>query len=345
MPTRSSTRVVALLFLGLGAGLAACGKSDASADGKKTFGYVTNGIASFWVIAKAGALAAGEELDVDVEVRMPGPPEDAEQKRTIEELLAMNVDGIAISPVKPDNQLDVINEAAARTHLITHDSDAPGSDRLVYIGMDNYLAGRMCGELVKEALPDGGEIMIFVGRLGQDNADLRRQGLIDELLDRSMDSTRHDKPGEELKGDKYTILDTRTDNFDSAAAKSQAEDALAKYPDIDGMVGLFAYNPPAILEALAAAGKKGEVQVIAFDEDTVTLQAIEDGSCHGTVVQNPYRYGYESVKMLAAIAEGDKSVIPASGFLDIPARKITKDSVVDFRTELESLIAGTAEVK
>ena len=95
--------------------------------------------------------------------------------------------------------------------------------------MDNYTAGRMCGKLVKEALPDGGEVMIFVGRLGQLNADQRRQGVIDELLDRSFDPERRDPNAGPIVGDKYTILDTRTDQFDFARAKSQAEDAIAKY--------------------------------------------------------------------------------------------------------------------
>jgi ribose transport system substrate-binding protein len=66
--------------------------------------------------------------------------------------------------------------------------------------MSNYDAGRMCGELVKEAMPGGGSVMIFVGRVEQDNARLRRQGVIDELLDRSHDPTRFDPPGEVIRG-------------------------------------------------------------------------------------------------------------------------------------------------
>ena len=73
----------------------------------------------------------------------------------------------------------------------------PDSDRLVYIGMNNYDAGRMCGKLVKEAMPEGGEVMIFVGRLGQLNADLRRQGVIDELLDRDHNPNRKYDPQRE----------------------------------------------------------------------------------------------------------------------------------------------------
>ena len=142
-----------------------------AADSKPTVAYVTNGIASFWVIAEVGARKAAEDFDVNLEVRMP-PKGIADQKRMVEELLTLDVDGIAISPIDPDNQTDLLNQAAEQTNLITQDSDAPGSKRLCYVGMSNYDAGRMCGELVKEAMPEGGSVMIFVGRIEQDNAKL-----------------------------------------------------------------------------------------------------------------------------------------------------------------------------
>ena len=47
------------------------------------------------------------------------------------------------------------------------------------------------------------------------------------------------------------------------------------------MVGLFAYNPPLILEALKQGDKLGKVKVIAFDEADATLQGIKDGTVHG----------------------------------------------------------------
>jgi ribose transport system substrate-binding protein len=132
-----------------------------------------------------------------------------------------------------------------------------------------------------------------------------------------------------VKGEKYTVLETMTDQFDRDVGKRNAQDAMAKYADVHGMVGLFEYNPPLILEALGdKAGK--QIQVIGFDEADATLQAIRDGRCHGTIVQDPYRYGYESVKMLAALKKGDASAVPANKFMDIPARQITKSNVDQF---------------
>lgn len=335
--SRHRGKVGALLVaLGVALGAMACQSSSDTAE-RPVVGYVTNGIASFWTIAEQGARAAADSFDVEVEVMMP-PDGAAGQSRMVQSLLARGVDGIAISPTDPANQSGLLDEISRNTHLITHDSDAPESGRLVYVGMDNYEAGRMCGRLLKEALPEGGSVVLFIGLLGQLNADLRRQGVIDELLDRTEDSTRRDPVDAPVSNDKFTILDTRVDQFDFARAKGQAEEVLARFPDLDAMIGLFVYNPPQILEAVREAGKLDQITIVGFDEDEVTLRAIREGTIVGTIVQNPYRYGFESVRVLAALARGDRTVVPEDQFIDIPARTITADNVNAFDAELRLLM-------
>jgi ribose transport system substrate-binding protein len=306
---------------------------------RPTVAYITNGIASFWDIAAVGALRAGEDFDAEVLVQMPANGID-DQKRMLEDAITNGLDGVAVSPINSDNQLDLLNEVAENTVLITHDSDAVNSDRELYIGMSNYDAGRMCGELVEAATADiegTVSVMIFVGRLGQENADARRQGLIDQLMGRDSDPTREDKPGSVIKNERFIILGTRTDDFDRSKCKAHAEDSITAYPDLKCMVGLFAYNPPQMLEATKNADKLGEIRIVGFDEDSITLRAIADGSCYGTVVQNPFEYGYQSVKILTQVARGEIDLADMDDFLDIPARKIVKNNVMEFWTELNKL--------
>src|SRR3954463_1956454 len=197
------------------------GKDAGSAvKAKPSYAFVTNCVADFWEHARAGVNAAGKEFDVDVVVITPANITD--QTRKIEDLLTRGTDGIAISPIDPDNQGEAINKAAAQTNLITHDSDAPQTNRLLYIGMDNYLAGLMCGKTLRDAMPDGGKIMIFIGRLDQDNAKRRRQGVVDGFLGGEADPKRSDPPGSEIaSADKrFVILGTMTDQFDRAKAKA-----------------------------------------------------------------------------------------------------------------------------
>lgn len=100
------------------------------------------------------------------------------------------------------------------------------------------------------------------------------------------------------------------------------------------MVGLFEYNPPACYQALQKASKLKQIALIGFDENDITLQAIKNGECIGTVVQNPYRYGYESVRVLKELLSGNKSVIPESGYIDIAPRAITVENVDEYWEDL-----------
>jgi len=317
------SRTLRSLGLGIVAGLlAGIGAMPGSAQDRPRVAFVTNGIANFWTIAEAGAMAGGRAFDCDVTVEMPTAEGGrvANQKRIIEQLLTQKVDGVAISPIDPVNQHADLNRIGANTN------------RLVFIGISNYDAGREVGKLVKQAIPDGGEIVIFIGSLDQDNSKLRRQGTIDEIFDRSHDPTRYDPPGEVITDGK---------EFDDQRKKAQPESALVKYAELDCMVGLFEYNPPNILEALRSADRLGVIKVVGFDENERTLRAIRDGHCIGTVVQDPYRYGFDSVRVLAALARGDTSVIPENKFISIPARTITADNVDAFEAELNERLAGS----
>ncbi len=336
-------RPIALACL---AGLLLAGCAPRSADDWQV-AFVTNQIADFWKIAEAGCLDAQKDFDVLVDVRMPAQATAVEQKQKIEDLLTSGIDAVAISPIDADNQVDWLNSIARRVPLITHDSDAPASDRLMYIGMDNYAAGRMCGELVKQALPEGGQVILCIGRLEQDNSKYRRQGVIDVLLGRDRDVEFYKsqpsalQQGEgEIAGDRYSILATLTDQGKPDVAQAKAEDALNTYPELDAFVGLFEYNPPACYQALKKAGKLGQIQLVGFDENEVTLQAIKDGECIGTVVQNPYMYGYESVRVLVELLKGNKDVIPDSKFIDIPPRKITAENIDEFWADLRAKQGG-----
>jgi ribose transport system substrate-binding protein len=296
--------------------------------------FITNGVASFWTIAKYGAEAAGQQLGVKVSVHMPAEGL-VDQKRIVEDLITRGVDGIAISVIDANNQASFINETSEKTKLITQDSDAPKTKRLAYVGMDNYKAGRMLGSLIKDTLPNGGKLALFVGRVEQDNARKRRQGTIDEVLGRSFDSTRYDPPGTELTDGTYTFVVTLTDQFDRVKAKANCEDAVLRYPDLQGVVGLFAYNAPLCLEALKQTRKLGTIKIFSFDEADETLQGIKDGNVAGTIVQNPYEYGFQSMKLLKEILSGDPSAIPQDKFIDIPARRVDSSNIAPFWADLK----------
>jgi len=208
--------------------------------------------------------------------------------------------------------------------------------------MDNYDAGVMCGKLAREGCA-GGEVAIFIGRLEQDNAKRRRQGFIDGLLGRTADATRYDEPGKVISEAGYTIVGTWTDSFDRAKAKANIEDVMIKHPKLALMTGLFEYNSTLAVEVLKQTGKLGSVKLAAFDEGAEVITAIKDGSVLGTVVQDPYGYGFESIKLLHALNQGDMSMIPANGIISISAKVIRKDNAEAFWKDLKAKINAGKE--
>src|SRR3954447_10184922 len=172
MMRRSEMKLKKIMLLCAGLLLAACaqqggtggantanggatpGGTSSGGGGAKRLAFVTNNASDFWTIARKGVEKADAELaDVTAEFKIPSDGTAAEQKRIVDDLLAKGVDGIAISPVDPDNQTQMINDVAKQAIVFTQDSDAPQSERAAYVGTDNVAAGRQAGALIKEALP------------------------------------------------------------------------------------------------------------------------------------------------------------------------------------------------
>jgi ribose transport system substrate-binding protein len=303
--------------------LVSCASPPKPPKAVKTVAFITNTTSDFWKVARKGCDKADAELpDVTVAFKTTNTGAIEEQNGLIRQALDRDeADAIAISPVDPAGQKKVINDAAKRALVITQDSDAPDSDRALYIGADNRGAGRQAGELIRKALPQGGKIMVFVGKREVENAQERFEGL-----------------KESLKGSNVVIIDLMTDDANPATARDNAYQTLKKYPDITGMVGLWSYNGPSIVQALRPEGKLGTIKIVCFDDERETLAAIKEGTIFGTVAQQPFEYGYQAVKTAAKILKGDRSVIPGNKTIVIPTIVIQSNNVNEYSQKLDQLL-------
>lgn len=292
-----------------------CSRSDSVTVGDRPdVAFISNNAHEFWSIARKGTEAAARETGLKVAFLMPPQGTSEEQRRFIEDLMNKGVRAIAISPNDSANQVDFLRTINNRVPVIAVDNDIPNWEaRRCYIGTDNVAAGRAVGKLIKQHVPPGSQFMIFVGKLDSQNAQERRLGVVIELAgsaEKAKDGiekmNRNEYP---VQFGDYQLLGTMTDDADQAVCRRKAEDTLSKYSDIKCMVGLWAYNPPAILEAVQSQKKTGQVVIIGFDENEETLKAIRDGQIVGTVVQDPYNFGYESVKLMAALIQGNSQAL------------------------------------
>jgi len=285
--------------------------------------FVTNNASEFWKIAAAGIHKYEKEAKVQVDLKMPPNGTTEEQNQLLENLTSQGYDAIAVSAIAPSDQVPVLDQVAAKSKLITFDSDAPKSKRLLYIGTNNYEAGKALGGEIVKMLPNGGKMAVFVGTLSADNAAQRLKGISDAIA-----------------GHKIEIVDKREDNTDRAKARSNVEDIINAHSDLNLVAGLWSYNGPAIASAIEALGKKGKVLAAVFDEEEGTLNAIASGVIKVTVVQKPFQFGYQSSKWMHELAtRGDAAVqaIPATHVIDTGVEVISQANVAEFQRNLAEM--------
>jgi ribose transport system substrate-binding protein len=299
------------------AAVVACVPACSKKSDKMKIGVVTNCTDPFWDLCEAGAKKAAQDFDVEVLFRQPEAMDVAKQMPIVEAFLQQGVKGIAISVINPKGQKKDLTRIASEVPLITMDNDADAdTGRLCYVGVDNKEAGKAVGRLVKKAMPNGGTIAMFIGSDVSANGIARTQGVLDELATPEANGAPATRTfnGKEVGGKmygKYFLVDgePKTDGGPEKNPEQYPNVMLGRLENVPDvcMIGLYAYNPPAILSAAKAKEMVGKIKIVGFDENPVTLRAVAAGEIEGTVVQDPYNYGYKSVEILVAEARGDKS--------------------------------------
>jgi len=132
-----------------------------------------------------------------------------------------NCHAIVISVLDPVAYIPVINRGIAEGKpIFTFDSDAPDSERLVYVGTDNYAMGRGLGKLLKNMHPRGGRFGMVSG-FG-DNLVERVRGVRDVLDGSNWVEVGQVKNGQE----------------DVTISLERMWEFVREYPDIDAIVGI-----------------------------------------------------------------------------------------------------------
>lgn len=282
--------------------------------------FIANSPGEYWSIVNLGCSIAAQQLgDVDVDFRCPAEATIEAQQQIVTNLLAAGVDGIAISPIDAEKQASFLATIAEKTLLVCADSDAGKSHRTSYIGTDNVKAGSQAAELIKEALPSGGKIALFIGYANAQNTQDRLQGL---------------RAG--LAGSNVEILTTLEDGQSSAKAEKNVRDLLGKHSDLAGVIGVSGYHGPALRSVVREAGKTGAIKIVCFDDNTETLAGIAAGDIHGTIAQNPFQIGKQTIVHMDKYLRGDKSQL-ADSKIFTSTRALTKTNVDHYMAEQRNI--------
>jgi ribose transport system substrate-binding protein len=239
-----------------------------------------------------GAQAAIEEfkkmgIKIDMKWDAPATADISEQVKKIEANISNRPDGIAIACLDPATDTQVINDGiAAGLNVITFDTDAPDSKRLMYVGHNgDFDDGYKSGETLAKKIGFKGEVGIMVGSLAAPNHVNRVKGF-KEAISKFKD---------------ISIVFEASDNDDIQKAMDMTESALQAHPNVKGIYCNNAANGIGTPRAVKSAGKAGKIVLIVDSLMPEEITFLKDGVIDMGNAQRQWDIGYWSVKYLVAI--------------------------------------------
>lgn len=288
------------------------------------FLVTTNTKIPYWQAASAGLSQAAGEMKVQYEMLGPDtydPQAEVQEFRKV--LTQRKPSGILVSAGDPALMKPEIDAAIAQgVPVITMDSDAPASKRLMFIGTDNYNAGRMGAAILIKELQGKGNVVVY-SIPEQANLQDRWRGYEDSL---------RSHPG-------IKVLETVDMKGDPRVAFDHTKDLLDKKSPVDAFVCLEALSCSEVAEVLNREQVKGKA-LVAMDTDQRTLEWIQKGVIAGTIAQKPYTMAYFGTQVLDIIhhhkpvslnadwRDDTRSPIPA--FIDTGATSIDRTNMESF---------------
>ncbi len=262
-------------------------RNDKQAVHAFTIAVVPKLIHPYFEIARKGASDEANRLGVNLIWQAPLTSDPAYQAQIVEDLLTKKVDAIAIAPVDDQVLLPFLSKAKKQgIPVLTWDVDSSDkTDRIAYVGTDNYEAGKLAGVEAKRLLTGEvgkSEYAVLTGSLGALNLNQRMAGFQDGLSD----------------GSRFVrvALEASDDNADRAL--SQAESILRGHPKLRLIFCSTGTDTPQAAKAVKEAGLETQVTVVGFDALDDTLQAVRDGTVKFIVAQRPYLMGQLAVRYL-----------------------------------------------
>jgi ribose transport system substrate-binding protein len=304
--------LAALVCVTAGGLLGGCSRRPAAdGGGVRRFVFITNGDDPFWDACNAGLVEGARRFGLEERgLRAVMEKNNGTAQGQIEKLRQYgsqsDVAGVAISVIQADNVAiveEMKNLAARGVKVITVDGDVNRGTfrdaRPFYIGTDNIVGGRLLGRAARAILAargrTAGGYVQFAGFTDNDNARARMNGF------------------QEAVGAAYTEVDRMPDEMDLSRARDNVRTALVNHPGLVALVGIWAYNAPAIAEVMEERGVRKAADAmttaVTFDAQAAALERMAEGKIDAMVVQNPFEMGVQTVRLLLAMHDGDEATI------------------------------------
>ena len=267
--------------------ITSCNRTEGGRPAQKTIAVIPKGVShSFWQTVKAGADAAGKDLNVRIVWK--GPAQEtaySEQINIVEDMINQRVDGIVLAPSHGDSLVPMVERAqASGIPLTIFDSGISTEKYLSYVSTDNREGGVVAAKRMGEKIGGKGKVAILGVKKGSVSTDEREEGFRDTI--------QKEFPGITL----VPIIFYGEAN--AAKSLAVAEDVLTSHSDL---TGLFASNESSTVGAVRAIRQRnlvGKVTLVGFDATADLVRNVREGAIDSLVLQNPFKMGYEGVKTI-----------------------------------------------
>lgn len=268
----------------------AVAQPTSSSGEEQLFVFLPKGLDNpYWDNCRKGMEDEAAKKGVKAEFLGPEVSDAAKQVSIIESVIARKPVAIAVSPNDPATVKDVISKAtAAGIKVITWDSDAPDSERLMYIGTDNTAAGATAADTLAKILDGKGKVAILTGSLTALNAQQRVQGFTDEMK----------------KYPDIEIVAVEPTEDDATKSLSIAESLLQAHPDLDAFYGVTGNGVPGAAGAVKQANLCGQVHVVGFDVTPQAQELMKAGCVDALISQRPYGMTAQALDIMIDLANG-----------------------------------------
>ena len=290
---------------------AACGRTSRRAPGDLRIGFVLHGLNDFTQVIKQGALAAGRDLGVDVEVIGPAGFVASESIGMFEAMVQKKVAGIAVVPQPGAQWVRPIRDAVADgIPIVTANVTSAGSAAAAWVGQDERNSGVLLARELRKLLEAEGKLdgKVVVGSCAPAEDVLR---------------ARYDGFREGMAGTKYSVTDAYDVTTENTRNYGTWENLASANKDMIAAVGLCSLDIPNMAKVKARSGAKW--LIAGYDLNLETLDAIKAGVAQVTAGQHPYRQGYLPVRALVEHLRGKKPLV--QGWIDVGTEVVTKANV------------------
>jgi len=271
----------------------------------------------FWKTIHAGANDAAAEFGAEITFKGPANEGDRQaQIDIVDNTVSAGTDAIVLAPLDADGlKKPVDNAISKKIPVVIIDSALNGSGFASFVATDNEKGGAMAADEMIKRLNGKGKIVVLKYAIGSASTEAREKGFEDEI---------------KAKGSGIQIVSDNQYAGDTAdKAQKKSEDMLATLKGPDGKLtidGIFCPNESStvgMLATLRAHSWNGKVHFIGFDSSEKEVEGLKAGDIDATVVQNPYKIGYEGVHEAIKALKGEKN----EARVDTGATLITKETM------------------